>query len=50
MDPEAWAKAAKDFLNWSAPLLPVRLGWVLIGALVVFALYKFAQLFAGRGK
>lgn len=47
-DPDKWAAAIKDLLNWSAPLLPVRLGWILIGAGVLFALYKFAQLFVGR--
>ena len=50
MDPEAWARAVKDFLSWSSPMLPLKLGWVLIGAGALFALYKFTQLFVGRGK
>ena len=50
MGPEAWTRAAKDFLSWSSPMLPLKLGLVPIGAAVLFALYKFTQLFVGRGK
>ena len=37
-DPKVWAEAIKDILNWSAPLLPVRLGWILVFAAVVWGL------------
>jgi len=48
VDPEAWARAVKSVLGTYGGILPVPLGWVLLGAGVLFALYKFAQLFAGR--
>lgn len=48
MNPEAWARAIKDVLGWSAPMLPVKLGWVLIWAGGLFAGYKFLGLILRR--
>ena len=36
-DPEAWARAVKDILSWSGPMLPVKLGWVILAIMTVLS-------------
>ena len=48
MDPEKWARAIKDILSWSGPLMPVSLGWVILGILVVLAVGWLIGKWRGR--
>jgi len=48
MDPEAWARAAKDLLSWSSPMLPVKLGWVLLGIGIVWSAGYLIKSWRGK--
>ena len=47
-DPEAWGRAVRDVLNWTAPILPVKLGWVLVAAGIVWAIVSIIKAWRGN--
>lgn len=48
MDPTKWADAIIKVLTYTGPLVPIPLGWLLIGAGGLFAAYKFLGLILRR--
>jgi len=38
----------KDVLSWSAPWLPVPIGWVIMGAMVVIAVGYLIKCWRGK--
>jgi small-conductance mechanosensitive channel len=47
-DPESWTRAAKDFLTWGEGYLPVTLGTVLMGGLIVLAAVVIIRAWRGK--